>query len=118
MLSRGVLINTSSQYEKYAHFFVRAVWCVPWLRAHRRYNLSRLEEWCRDNEVCGSGCSEGGGALEQLQPIVQASKLLQMRKSRESDAEAISELCTRLNPLQVHTSSSYGTLQLYTGPHC
>ena len=80
---------------------------VLWFRFYvRRYNLSRLEEWCRDNELCGVSCSEVGGALEQLQPIVQAAKLLQMRKSHESDAEAIAELCTKLNALQVHVQSS------------
>lgn len=41
------------------------------------------------------------GLVEQLQPVIQAAKLLQMKKSSVSDAAAIIELCTHLNPLQV-----------------
>ena len=42
--------------------------------------------------------------LSQLQPSVEAAKLLQMKKSTASDAESICELCIHLNPLQVRTS--------------
>ena len=41
--------------------------------------------------------------VEQLQPVVQAVKLLQMKKSNEEDVKTICELCSELNPLQVRT---------------
>ena len=37
----------------------------------------------------------------QLTPIIQASKLLQMKKSTIADVNAICDLCTQLNALQV-----------------
>lgn len=37
----------------------------------------------------------------QLAPIIQASKLLQMRKSSLRDVDTICDLCTQLNALQV-----------------
>ena len=41
------------------------------------------------------------GVVSQLAPILQVSKLLQMRKSSPADVAAICELCTQLNALQV-----------------
>ena len=66
-----------------------------------RYNISQLEEWSRTHGMVRSG------VVEQLQPVVQAVKLLQMRKSNEEDVKTICELCCELNPLQVrrHTVS-------------
>ena len=56
-----------------------------------RYNLSRLLDWVRcRTALCG--------VEEQLQPVLQASKLLQMNKT---DPSAILQLCTHLNVLQV-----------------
>ncbi len=46
------------------------------------------------------------GLVDQLQPVIQAAKLLQMKKSSREDAAAIIELCTHLNPLQVRTLST------------
>ena len=50
--------------------------------------------------------------LTQLQPSVEAAKLLQMKKSTAKDAEAICELCTHLNPLQVSPNSLHIHIQL------
>ncbi len=61
-----------------------------------RYNASQLEDWCRLHGWAGQG-----GVASQLIPIVQASKLLQMKKSSPSDVDAICDLCTQLNALQV-----------------
>ena len=58
-----------------------------------RYNLNVLEEWLREHKLT---C-----ALDILQPIVQASKLLQMKKETEDDAKCISEFCANLNTQQV-----------------
>jgi myosin-5 len=60
-----------------------------------RYNLSQLEDWVRGHELTDYD------VLSQLQPSVEAAKLLQMKKSTASDAESICELCIHLNPLQV-----------------
>ena len=60
-----------------------------------RYNLNVLEEWIRENEVTVYGL------LECIQPVIQATKLLQMKKQTEDDARAICDLCTKLNSLQV-----------------
>ena len=67
--------------------------CPPYCT--HSYNLSQLEDWVR-----GHGLT-GWEVLTQLQPSVEAAKLLQMKKSTTKDADAICELCTHLNPLQV-----------------
>jgi len=41
------------------------------------------------------------GAIESLEPVVQATQLLQMRKKTDKDVTAIIELCNKLNTLQV-----------------
>ena len=68
---------------------------LPHLALPCRYNISQLEEWSRTHGMVGFG------VVEQLQPVVQAVKLLQMRKSNEEDVKTICELCCELNPLQV-----------------
>ena len=60
-----------------------------------RYNASQLEDWCRGRGVVAEGVAS------QLAPIIQASKLLQMKKSTVADVDAICDLCTQLNALQV-----------------
>ena len=60
----------------------------------------------------------GSGVVEQLQPVVQAVKLLQMKKSNEEDVKTICELCSELNPLQVRTCSvtpAHGVEELVGG---
>ena len=70
---------------------------LPHLALPCRYNISQLEEWSRTHGMVGFG------VVEQLQPVVQAVKLLQMRKSNEEDVKTICELCCELNPLQVRS---------------
>ncbi len=65
-----------------------------------RYNASLLEDWCRMRGVAAEGVAS------QLAPVIQASKLLQMKKSSEADVEAICDLCTQLNALQVYVQKS------------
>jgi myosin-5 len=60
-----------------------------------RYNLNFLEEWIREHGLAPFG------VLDALQPIVQASKLLQMKKQTIADAETICNTCTELNLLQI-----------------
>ncbi|XP_062613392.1 unconventional myosin-Va-like isoform X4 [Saccostrea cucullata] len=59
-----------------------------------RYNLSHLEQWLRDNKLNESG------AQSTLEPITQASQLLQARKS-EADVDSICEMCSKLTTAQI-----------------
>ena len=56
--------------------------------------MSYLEQWIRDNRLQES---EVGGSLE---PIIQASQLLQARKT-ETDVDSIVEMCSKLTTSQV-----------------
>ncbi|GIZ04249.1 unconventional myosin-Va [Caerostris extrusa] len=67
-----------------------------------RYNLSHLEQWCRDLHM------QHSEVIETLQPIVQASQLLQARKTDE-DVQSISDMCDKLT-----TSQIVKILNLYT----
>ncbi|KAF8788252.1 unconventional myosin-Va-like isoform X3 [Argiope bruennichi] len=67
-----------------------------------RYNLSHLEQWCRDLRI------QHTEVIETLQPIVQASQLLQARKTDE-DVQNICDMCDKLT-----TSQIVKILNLYT----
>ncbi|GFY64185.1 unconventional myosin-Vb [Trichonephila inaurata madagascariensis] len=67
-----------------------------------RYNLSHLEQWCRDLRI------EYSEVIETLHPIVQASQLLQARKTDE-DVQSVSDMCDKLT-----TSQIVKILNLYT----
>ena len=60
-----------------------------------RYNLSHLEEWLRESKLGDSG------ALAAIEPIVQASHLLQARKT-DTDVDSICDMCSRLTTSQVN----------------
>src|SRR6218665_3380762 len=60
-----------------------------------RYNLSHLEQWLRDHKM-----QETGGVQMALDPIVQASQLLQARKT-DNDIDSICDMCSRLTTSQV-----------------
>ena len=60
-----------------------------------RYNISQLEEWCRNNSLSESG------AIESLEYVTQATQLLQVSKKTKEDVDGIFDMCNRLNPLQV-----------------
>ena len=52
-----------------------------------------------------------GSVISMLHPMIQASKLLQMKKQSFHDVEEIISLCTCLNILQViYVTDSYTTL--------
>ncbi|KAG2463560.1 MYO5B protein, partial [Polypterus senegalus] len=59
-----------------------------------RYNISQLEDWLRGRSL------HLGGALEALEPLIQAAQLLQVSKQSESDAESIVQTCTALSTHQ------------------
>lgn len=59
-----------------------------------RYNISQLEQWLRDSKL------QDSGAADTLETVIQASQLLQARKS-ESDIKSICEMCSKLTIAQV-----------------
>lgn len=59
-----------------------------------RFNLSHLEQWIHENHL------DSSEAVATLQPIVQASQLLQARKE-EDDVAHICDICSKLTPPQV-----------------
>lgn len=59
-----------------------------------RYNLSHVEQWCRDHKL------PDVGVTDSLQPIVQASQLLQARKT-DDDVGSICEMCDKLSISQI-----------------
>ncbi|XP_059173032.1 unconventional myosin-Va-like [Physella acuta] len=59
-----------------------------------RYNLSHLEQWLRDNNL------HEFGALGALDPIIQASQLLQARKT-DSDVDSVCDMCSKLTNAQI-----------------
>lgn len=59
------------------------------------FNLSRLVQWCREQYPI-----HWRDIIEQLDPMTQATKLLQTRKSSE-DITTIEEVCNKLRPSQI-----------------
>ena len=57
--------------------------------------MSHLEEWLRESKLGDSG------ALAAIEPIVQASHLLQARKT-DTDVDSICDMCSRLTTSQVN----------------
>ncbi|KAI9488412.1 P-loop containing nucleoside triphosphate hydrolase protein [Zychaea mexicana] len=65
-----------------------------WKRAMQiQYNITRLEEWCKLHEM--------GEATLQLEHLMQAAKLLQLKKSSLEDIKIIYDVCWLLTPTQV-----------------
>lgn len=58
-----------------------------------QYNITRLEEWCKSHEV-------PEGAL-QLEHLMQATKLLQLKKATLEDINIIYDVCWMLTPTQI-----------------
>ncbi len=52
-----------------------------------QYNITRIEEWCKSHEM-----PEG---LLQLEHLMQATKLLQLKKVRRLSTLSLSLLCPR-----------------------
>lgn len=58
-----------------------------------QYNITRLEEWCKSHEI-------PEGAL-QLEHLMQATKLLQLKKATLEDIHIIYDVCWMLTPTQI-----------------
>merc|ERR1712223_899902 len=61
-----------------------------------RYNIAQLEQWARDQKVH----DDRSPIIDALSPIVQASQLLQARKSDE-DVQKICDMCDELKVSQL-----------------
>ncbi|TFK55318.1 hypothetical protein OE88DRAFT_1694770 [Heliocybe sulcata] len=65
-----------------------------WKRAMQiQYNITRIEEWCKSHDM-------PEGTL-QLEHLMQATKLLQLKKSTQADIEIIYDVCWMLSPMQI-----------------
>ncbi|SCU84667.1 LANO_0C02058g1_1 [Lachancea nothofagi CBS 11611] len=67
---------------------------LSWKRGLQlNYNVTRLEEWCKSHHIPeGTDC---------LQHMLQASKLLQLKKANLDDIDIIWEICSSLKPAQI-----------------
>ncbi|KAK7207894.1 class V myosin [Myxozyma melibiosi] len=72
------------------------------------YNITRIEEWCKANDV-----PEGTLKLEHL---MQATKLLQLKKATLNDIAIIYDICWTLTPTQIHKLISQYQCQDYEVP--
>ncbi|BFZ26086.1 hypothetical protein BsWGS_29125 [Bradybaena similaris] len=59
-----------------------------------RYNLTYFEQWLRDN------FPHEPGVADVLEPVIQASQLLQARKT-DSDVNSICDLCSKMTMAQI-----------------
>jgi len=61
-----------------------------------RYNIAQLEQWARDQNLEDNGTK----VIDTLLPVIQATQLLQARKSEE-DVPGICEMCDKLRVSQI-----------------
>jgi myosin-5 len=73
-----------------------------------RYNVAQLEQWARDQKIEDTGSK----VIDTLLPIIQATQLLQARKSEE-DVIGICDMCDKLRVSQI-----IKILNLYTPAGC
>ncbi|KAJ5081400.1 hypothetical protein NUU61_009664 [Penicillium alfredii] len=67
---------------------------LSWKRGLQiNYNITRIEEWCKSHDM-----PEGTLKLEHL---MQATKLLQLKKATLNDIEIIQDICWMLSPNQI-----------------
>ena len=68
-----------------------------WTRGMQiRYNIAQLEQWARDQKIH----DDNAKVIDALNPIIQASQLLQARKSEE-DVQIICDMCSELKVVQI-----------------
>ncbi|TNN87076.1 Unconventional myosin-Va [Liparis tanakae] len=77
------------------HLLLRKDMCCWSKGLQIRYNVWHLEEWLTEREM--SDC----GAKETLEPLVQAARLLQIKKNTEEDAQVICTMCSALTTAQI-----------------
>ncbi|KAF8892706.1 myosin 5 [Infundibulicybe gibba] len=80
-----------------------------WKRAMQiQYNITRIEEWCKSHDM-------PEGTL-QLEHLMQATKLLQLKKSTASDIEIIYDVCWMLSPMQIQRMCTNYYIADYESP--
>lgn len=82
---------------------------LSWKRGLQlNYNVTRLEEWCKGHDI-----QEGSAYLSHL---LQAAKLLQLRKNTPEDIDIIYEICFALKPIQIQKLISQYYVAEYETP--
>ncbi|CCH42118.1 Myosin-2 [Wickerhamomyces ciferrii] len=82
---------------------------LSWKRGLQlNYNVTRIEEWCKSHEI--------PDASNYLIHLLQAAKLLQLRKGSVEDIEIIFEICYALKPVQVQKLLSQYAVADYEAP--
>lgn len=82
---------------------------LSWKRGLQvNYNVTRLEEWCKGHDI-----QEGTAYLSHL---LQAAKLLQLRKNTTEDIDIIYEICYSLKPIQIQKLISQYYVAEYETP--
>lgn len=82
---------------------------LSWKRGLQlNYNVTRLEEWCKSHDI-----HEGSSHLNHL---LQAAKLLQLRKNTPEDIDIIYEICFALKPIQIQKLISQYYVAEYETP--
>lgn len=82
---------------------------LSWKRGLQlNYNVTRLEEWCKGHDI-----QEGSAYLSHL---LQAAKLLQLRKNTLEDIDIIYEICFALKPIQIQKLISQYFVAEYETP--
>lgn len=82
---------------------------LSWKRGLQvNYNVTRLEEWCKGHEI------EDGSTY--LSHLLQAAKLLQLRKNTTEDIDIIYEICFSLKPIQIQKLISQYYVAEYETP--
>ncbi|KAK6832986.1 myosin head (motor domain) domain-containing protein [Apiospora arundinis] len=70
---------------------------LSWKRGLQiNYNITRIEEWCKSHDM-------PEGTL-QLEHLMQATKLLQLKKATLNDIEIIQDICWMLSPTRSRSS--------------
>lgn len=82
---------------------------LSWKRGLQlNYNVTRIEEWCKSHEI--------PDASNYLIHLLQAAKLLQLRKASVEDIEIIFEICYALKPVQIQKLLSQYAVADYETP--
>lgn len=80
-----------------------------WKRAMQiQYNIMRIDEWCKSHDM-----PEG---MLQLEHLMQATKLLQLKKATLSDIDIIYDVCWILTPTQIQKLISHYYVADYENP--
>jgi myosin V len=73
-----------------------------------QYNITRIEEWCKSHDM-------PEGTL-QLEHLMQATKLLQLKKATLGDIDIIYDVCWMLTPTQIQKLISHYYVADYEQP--